>query len=832
MIDLEGMNPPQREAVLHTEGPLVVFAGAGSGKTRVITHRVAHLVADKQVYPSRILAVTFTNKAAGEMRARLEKLVPGGVGGMWVGTFHAICARLLRKHADAIGLKKDFTIYDDQDQQAMIKRVLKDLDLDPKEHTPKQLANRINREKQEMRGPEEPRSAMYQDRILTDVYEAYEVALRRAGALDFGDLIYQTVRALERIPELRNEVAGKFRYTMVDEFQDTNHAQLRLVDALVSVHGNVCVVGDDDQGIYRWRGADRRNILDFKRRYPDAKVIKLEQNYRSTQRILRAAHDVISRNEDREPKQLFTENEEGNLLRLYTCADASDEANTLTYDLLQRMRDDDLDLEDMAVLYRTHAQSRSLEEALRAVNLPYRIIGGVRFYDRAEVKDLLAYLRVLHNPEDDVSVLRVLNVPARGIGKTSEDRIMGLAAEHGEGVYGALRRVAQDPALLGRAAGKRVAEFVTLIEALRASHKAGAGLYDLASQTLDRSGYIASLREQDTAEAEARVENLGELLTSVANFEREAEEATLAAFLERVALETQADEHGSESKLTLMTVHAAKGLEFPVVYVTGLEEGLFPRVDQVYGADAEELEEERRLAYVAFTRAEEQLVLFHAASRMTFGRTETAMPSRFLGDLHGDDVQRSFGLAGHGGFSHSASGGYGASRGGYGGGAPRGGFGGGASRGGAGGFGGAARGPGGFAGGAARAAGGSGAGAPARGPALGFQRSSPAPRGSHDDHDPVSHAHGEDPHDDPYASFRSHRAKSSAASNESYLDTSEGVDLDPSEALRPGARVIHPKFGIGRVRTVEGSQHDPAVTVYFEADGVTKKLKASFLRPA
>jgi DNA helicase-2/ATP-dependent DNA helicase PcrA len=432
----------------------------------------------------------------------------------------------------------------------------------------------------------------------------------------------------------------------------------------------------------------------------------------------------------------------------------------------------------------------------------------VRFYDRAEVKDLLAYLRVLHNPEDDVSVLRVLNVPARGIGKTSEDRILNLASQHGEGVYGALRRIAADPALLGRAAGKRVAEFVVLIEALRAAHKGGAGLYDLASQTLDRSGYIASLREQDTAEAEARVENLGELLTSVANFEREAEEATLAAFLERVALETQADEHGSESKLTLMTVHAAKGLEFPVVYVTGLEEGLFPRVDQVYGADAEELEEERRLAYVAFTRAEEQLVLFHAASRMTFGRTETAMPSRFLGDLHGDDVQRSFGLAGHGGFSHSASGGYGASRGGYGGAARRAEASGAAPRAAAqaasvavqh-----AARAA--FAGGGARAPAAQAQGHPraARRSASSARVQPPAaPRGSHDDHDPVSHAHGEDPHDDPYASFRSHRAKSSAASNESYLDTSEGVDLDPSEALRPGARVIHPKFGIGRVRTVD-----------------------------
>ncbi|MEZ4325357.1 MAG: UvrD-helicase domain-containing protein [Polyangiales bacterium] len=822
MIDLEGMNPPQREAVLHTEGPLVVFAGAGSGKTRVITHRVAHLVVDHQVYPSRILAVTFTNKAAGEMRQRLEQLVPGGVGGMWVGTFHALCARLLRRHADAVGIAKDFTIYDDQDQQAMIKRVLKDLGLDPKEHKPKSLANRINREKQELRGPEAARSNTLQDRILTDVYEAYEAALRRASALDFGDLIYQTVRALEREPELRREVAGKFRYTMVDEFQDTNHAQLRLVDALVSVHGNVCVVGDDDQGIYRWRGADRRNILDFNRRYPTARVIKLEQNYRSTQRILRAAHDVISRNEDREPKELFTENEEGSLVRLYTCSDANDEANTLTYDLLARMRDDDVDLEDMAVLYRTHAQSRSLEEALRAVNLPYRIIGGVRFYDRAEVKDLLAYLRMVHNPEDDVSVLRVLNVPARGIGKTSEERIMALSAEHGEGVYAALQRIAMDPALLGRAAAKRVGEFVALVEGLRKSHRDGAPLYDLASQTLDKSGYLESLREQDSAEAEARVENLGELMTSVAAFQREAEEATLAAFLERVALETQADEHGHEAKLTLMTVHAAKGLEFPVVYVTGLEEGLFPRLDPTFGVDQEELEEERRLAYVAFTRAEEQLVLLHASARMTFGRTEVAMPSRFLADIAADDVQRSFGLAGHGGFA-SAGGGFGAG-GGYGAGGGHGAAGRYAGGGGYGARGGAGR-QGAWEEVAPRGAGRQGSGRSGawddgRQASFGFRRSAGGGVGGA--------ARGDD--DDPYASFRAARSAQSAESGQSYLDTSD-VDLDPSEALRPGAKVFHPRFGVGRVRAVEGS-HDPAVTVYFEASGATKKLKASFLRPA
>ena len=780
------MNPPQREAVLHTEGPLVVFAGAGSGKTRVITHRIAHLVRDHDVFPSRILAVTFTNKAAGEMRQRLESLIPGGARGMWVGTFHSLCARLLRKHADEIGIRRDFTIYDDQDQRALLKRILKRLRLDPKEHSPKVLANRIGREKQEMRGPDAERPPTLANRVLEEVYEAYEADLRKASAFDFGDLIYQLVRALEANAELRKEIAGKFRYTLVDEFQDTNHAQLRLVDALVSVHGNVCVVGDDDQSIYRWRGADRRNILDFKRYYPDTRIIKLEQNYRSTQRILRAAHAIISPNVDREPKELFTENEEGDLIRRYACADAADEARTIVGDVKTWLRED-FGLDEMAVLYRTHAQSRPLEEALRAANLPYKIIGGVRFYDRAEIKDALAYLRLLHNPEDDVSVLRVLNVPARGIGKTSEQRVLDVAAAHGVGVFRALELVAAgedregvDPSALpaksfGAAAKRRIGEFVALVHGLR-EVAPELGLAQLTQEMLERSGYLSALEKQDTVEAESRRDNLGEFVSSVATYvsEHEAsgaeESATLATFLERVALETQADEVGDSTALTLMTVHAAKGLEFPVVFVAGLEDGLFPRVDDFAPDVREELEEERRLAYVAITRAEERLVLTHAASRMKFGRYEAAYPSRFLSDIPEGDVElRGTSATGYGGY-----GGYGGSRGRSGGGARL-----------------------------SWSGGGAGRASSSRTPA-----------------------------EDPYASFRRSRAAESERTGETYVDMDEGYDIDPTEddaqGFRPGARVFHPKFGAGRVVSVRGDR-DPAVVVDFEG-GLRRTLKASFLR--
>ncbi len=630
-MELRGLNAPQREAVLHDGGPLVVFAGAGSGKTRVITMRIARLVAEQGVAPWRILAVTFTNKAAGEMRERLGHLVPGGAKGLQVGTFHSTCARLLRLHAEAAGVKRDFVIYDDQDQQAMVKRVLGDLNLDPKQLPPKQVAGAINRAKQEMNAPDQlaTEGDPYRE-IVRRVYAAYEERMAKAGALDFGDLIYRFVRALEKNDGLREQLAGRFLHQLVDEFQDTNHAQLRLVRALASVHRNLVVVGDDDQSIYRWRGADRRNILDFRRAYPDARVVKLEQNYRSTQRILRVAHSVISKNRDREPKELWTENPEGEKVLVVRCEDERDEARMVVRGV-QELENKGASLAEVAVFYRTHAQSRVLEEGLRQANLPYRIVGGVRFYDRAEVKDLLAYLRVIQNPGDDVSLLRIVNVPARGIGKTSITRLLEEAARTGSSVWDAIDENA------GSGPARKLAQFKEMMERLRASAKT-LPLGDLPGAVLEETGYLEMLRADDSAEADARRENLQELVGSIQQFAAEREDPTLAGFLEEVTLQSEVEEQAGGAKVTLMTVHAAKGLEFDTVMVTGLEERMFPMRGTDPAEDPEEMEEERRLAYVAFTRARQRLILSYASVRHIYGQVRPGDPSRFVLDVPREDA--------------------------------------------------------------------------------------------------------------------------------------------------------------------------------------------------
>jgi len=772
------LNPPQREAVLHGGGPLVVFAGAGSGKTRVITHRVADLALRRHVAPWRILAVTFTNKAAGEMRERLARLAPGVGERAWIGTFHAVCARILRIHAERVGVRSSFTIYDDQDQRAMIKRVLRELRLDEKQHRPKEIAQFIGEAKQKMQRAEDLPSSGYREGIQVRIFEAYEAAMARAGALDFGDLIYRLVLALEQDEGLRAELAGRFAHLLVDEFQDTNHAQLRLVRALGSVHRNICVVGDDDQSIYRWRGADRRNILDFQRDFPDAHVVKLEQNYRSTQRILRAAYAVIHNNIDREPKQLWTENDEGAPPLVVQVRDEWDEARVLL-ELVQQSREDGLDLEQIVVFYRTHAQSRVFEEALRGAGVGYRIIGGQRFYDRAEVKDLLAYLRVLDNPNDDISLLRVLNVPARGIGKTTEARLLEAASRRGISVYEALREVGPEDGVKGKAR-ERVRAFGKLLDELSAAHEQGLALGELGTRVLERSGYRLSLEQQDSPEAEARLENLLELVGSMQSFElangalpldaedEEAEdlvgqeplvdvtgEASLSAYLERVSLETQADEAPEGERITLMTIHAAKGLEFDTVLVTGMEEELFPMARPGF-ADPSEIEEERRLAYVAFTRARRRLIISHARERRLFGRHRYSVPSRFLSELPPDDVSFI-------GWQPSASG-----------------------------------------------------------------LARPRRRGfGHDD------PFGPDTDDD---SFADEFARASAmpspppgsAHDDAWLDASDGCDVD--DAPRPGMQVRHRKFGVGQVRGVEPGS-PPKVRVRFPGRG-EKVLLATFLEPA
>jgi len=637
VLDLSSLNSRQREAVIHEGGPLVVFAGAGSGKTRVITFRVAQLISAHDVAPWRILAVTFTNKAAGEMRERLSSLLGEQGEAVQVGTFHATCARLLRRHGESSGISKDFTIYDDQDQQALVKRVLRDLGLDEKRYQPKAMAGRINRAKQEVQGPDEIETPDAWSEVVRRVYTTYEERLGLANALDFGDLIYRTVRALESDESFRDAVVGRFSHVLVDEFQDTNHAQFRLVRLLSEGHRNLCVVGDDDQSIYRWRGADRRNILDFRASFPDATLVKLEQNYRSTQRILRAANAVIARNTDREPKELWTDNPEGDAILVVRTMDERDEAR-LVLRGIRELSSQGHRLSDVAVFYRTHAQSRVIEESLRSANIGYRIVGGMRFYDRAEVKDLLAYLRVMTNPADDMSLLRIINTPPRGIGKSTITRLLDSAAQYGQGLTDLL----DDDATLaqfGTAARKRLAAFRGLMAGLRDTAASGAPLGEIGAELVHRSGYTEMLQHDDTPEADARFQNLQELVASMDEFQRERPDSTLAEFLENVTLQTSADEQVGGDRVTLMTVHAAKGLEFPVVMVTGLEEQVFPFKGVDPWEDPEELEEERRLAYVAFTRAEQRLVLSFAAVRRIFGQQRVGIPSRFLTELPGEDIE-------------------------------------------------------------------------------------------------------------------------------------------------------------------------------------------------
>jgi DNA helicase-2/ATP-dependent DNA helicase PcrA len=635
MLDLSSLNPPQREAVLYGDGPLVVFAGAGSGKTRVITYRIAHLVGERGVPAYRILAVTFTNKAAGELRARLHTLLSEGAN-PWLGTFHSICARLLRRHAELIGLDPKFVIYDDTDQRALLTRVLRDLDIDERRFTPRDMARFIDRQKQKLCTPAEVEVHDAASEVGARVYAAYEARTQQSGALDFNDLLMRMVLGMRHNEALRSQLASFWQYVLVDEFQDTNLAQLELVQMLCEKHRNLCVVGDDDQSIYKWRGAERRNILDFRRSFAEAAVVKLEQNYRSSGHILASAMTIIARNNDREPKQLWTENQPGEKVRVITCADERDEARAFS-ETLRTLRDHGLRLSQAAVFYRTHAQSRVLEEEMRARNVAYRVIGGQRFYERAEVKDLLAYLRVVENPHDDVSLLRIINTPARGIGKTTVERVLDLSAQSGQSVWTTLLAPALEE--LPRAATSKLRAFVDLVRDFTTKAASGLGPGSLAEHVLDATGYVSSLRSEDSVEADARIENVQELLASLREYESEAELPTLSQYLELITLQTNADEADGGDKLTLMTVHAAKGLEFPVVWVAGLEERLFP-LSRSGDLTDEDLEEERRLAYVAFTRAERRLFLSYARIRRLHGDTMVGLPSRFLDELPAEHVAR------------------------------------------------------------------------------------------------------------------------------------------------------------------------------------------------
>ena len=637
-LDLQGLNDRQREAVVYGDGPLVVFAGAGSGKTRVITHRVAHLVAERRVKPWRILAVTFTNKAAAEMRERLGSLVPdGGARDLWVGTFHATCARLLRRYGEPIGVRKDFVIYDDADQRAMITRILRDLNLDEKRYPPRMLASIINRAKNEAVSAEEFAGDDSHEPVIRDVYTAYEKRMAGSGALDFGDLIFRLVHGMRQEPALLSELQSRFDHLLVDEYQDTNKVQYLLLRSLADQHRNLCVVGDDDQSIYRFRGADRRNILEFTRQFSGAHVVKLEQNYRSTQRILRVANAVVRNNLEREHKTLWTDNEEGSKVALLRCNDERDEA-AIVIKLAQMLLQSTYARRELALLYRTHAQSRVFEEALRFANIPYRVVGGLRFYDRAEVKDLLAYLRVVHNPDDDVSLLRIINTPARGIGKTTVERLLEDASRRGGSVWNALQEAGHDP-VHNAGARKSLEKFAGLLKVLRELASEGAGPAVLGRTVIEQTGYSQVLRAEDNAEADARIENLEEVLGSMVEFEREAEEPTVARFLELVTLQTDGDRTDNQDSITLMTVHAAKGLEFPVVMVAGLEEETFPHKGFSDEDDPDDLEEERRLAYVAFTRARQRLFLSYAEARRVYGELRYRRRSRFLDEIPSAELE-------------------------------------------------------------------------------------------------------------------------------------------------------------------------------------------------
>jgi DNA helicase-2/ATP-dependent DNA helicase PcrA len=627
---IDGLNPDQLDAVVHTDGPLLVVAGAGSGKTRVLTHRIAHLVGEHGVNPMRILAITFTNKAADEMRERVASLVGPVARKMWVSTFHSACVRILRREAAAIGYPSSFSIYDQADAQRLTGYVIRDLALDPKRFTPKGVHAQISQYKNDLIFAAEARerAANIFERKIADIYTEYQARLVKAGAMDFDDLLTNAVRLFREHPDVLAQYQERFEHILVDEYQDTNRAQNELILTLGAVHRNVCVVGDSDQSIYRFRGADLRNILEFEEAFPDVTVIVLEQNYRSTQTILDAANAVIDHNSARKPKHLWTDQGQGPRIVRYHAEDEGDEARWVVRTLADLHEREGYRWGDMAIFYRTNAQSRVVEEALMRAGSPYKVVGGTRFYDRREIKDALAYLRAVVNPADEVSVKRVLNVPKRGVGDTSVARLDSFASAEGITFAEALRR-AVDVGVTGSAA-RGVAAFVELLDHLATLVPEGPG--DLLQGALEASGYLAELEAEHTVEAAGRLENLGELVGSAREF------AEVAEFMEQVALVADSDEvDGDESRIILMTLHTAKGLEYPVVFLVGAEEGVFPHIRAL--TEPDELEEERRLAYVGITRARERLYISHAWSRTLFGSTQYNPPSRFVDEIPAELVE-------------------------------------------------------------------------------------------------------------------------------------------------------------------------------------------------
>jgi DNA helicase-2/ATP-dependent DNA helicase PcrA len=636
---LADLNPAQREAVLTTEGPLLVVAGAGSGKTRVLTHRVAHLLAAHGVKPNEILAITFTNKAAAEMKERVERALGPIARAIWIMTFHSACGRILRSEAERLGYKSNFTIYDQADQVRLVKACLEELERDPKRFVPRGIHSQISNAKNQLIGPAEyaSRVASFYDQTVADVYSLYQRRLFASNAVDFDDMLMLTVDVLQRFPEARAKWSKAFRYVMVDEYQDTNHAQYVLLQLLTDVSKNIMAVGDPDQSVYGFRGADIRNILDFEKDFPTTKVIPLEQNYRSTNTILQAANHVISHNRERKEKNLWSDLGEGEPVRVVETEDEHGEARFVAVEIAARI-EEGYSAREIAVVYRTNAQSRVLEDVLVRQGIAYQVIGGPRFYERAEIKDLIAYLQVIDNPADAVSLMRIANRPRRGIGDTSIARLVNYADGLGTSLWEAMAHV--EEAGLASASAKAVTQFRNVMESLMAT-ATDASVATIVEAVLDRSGYLESLDAERTIEARGRIENLEELIGVAREYDQGGEQRSLSGFLQEISLYSDQDALRSDEddggQVTLMTLHNAKGLEFRAVFMIGVEEGIFPHARSI---EENSLEEERRLAYVGMTRAKERLVLTHALRRNLYGRSDANLPSRFLDELPTIGVER------------------------------------------------------------------------------------------------------------------------------------------------------------------------------------------------
>lgn len=632
------LNPPQKEAVFHTEGPLLILAGAGSGKTRVLTHRIACLMEEKGVNPWNILAITFTNKAAQEMRERVDKLVGMGAESIWVSTFHSACVRILRRHIDFLGFDNYFAIYDTEDQKTVIKEVCRRLNIDTKIYKERTLMAKISHAKDELISPEEMElnaGGDFNEKKIAAVYKEYQATLRKNNALDFDDLIVKTVELFQNYPNVLEYYQERFQYIMVDEYQDTNTAQFKFVSLLASKYQNLCVVGDDDQSIYKFRGANIGNILGFEQAFPGAKVIRLEQNYRSTGNILEAANRVIENNTERKPKRLWTENESGDKVHFRQFLNGFEEAEYVVGEITKARRNGDCNYKDCAVLYRTNAQSRLFEEKFLLANVPYKIVGGINFYARKEIKDLLCYLKTISNAKDDVAVRRILNVPKRGIGAATVSKVQDYAEYMQVSFYDALR-VAEEIPSIGRSLSK-INGFVEFIQSLRSKEEVYT-VRELLEEVIRLTGYVDELRAEGTDEAEARIENIDELISKAETYqetmEAQNEPATLSGFLEEIALVADIDSvDPDQDYVLLMTLHSAKGLEFPKVFLTGMEDGIFPGYMSISTGDPSDLEEERRLCYVGITRAMKELTLTCAQQRMIRGETQFNRVSRFVREI-------------------------------------------------------------------------------------------------------------------------------------------------------------------------------------------------------